>query len=234
MSLHCLIVDDERPARHEMRQLLSRFPEITVIGEAATVDSAVALTALHRPDLVFLDIQLAGETGFDYLARLTDPVPRIIFVTAHDQFAIRAFECNALDYLLKPVPPDRLAKTINRLEAPKPRRAEADDVVLLKAPSLARLVPWRSIRTIVSEGNYTRVHLEDGASVLIPRPLKNWLDLVPDGFFLQAHRTTLVRLDAIREIRTDGYRHQLGLSDGSWVAVSRTHWPAIRQALEAL
>ena len=181
MPLNCLIVDDEMLARQELRQLLSRFPKVTIVGEAANVEAALTLTALHRPDLVFLDIQLAGESGFDYVAQVAEPAPRIVFVTAHDRFAARAFECQALDYLLKPVHSNRLANTINRIDPPQLRRAEAEDMVLLKAPSVARLVPWRSIRTIVSEGNYTRVHLEDGTSALLLRPLKNWLDLIPEG-----------------------------------------------------
>ena len=115
MKYKTIIVDDERMARKEMRGLLAEFDEIAVVGEAENINEAVNLIQKEKPHVVFLDIQLSGENGFDLLER-TDQNFKLIFVTAFDAYAIRAFEINALDYLLKPVNPERLAKAIERLD----------------------------------------------------------------------------------------------------------------------
>jgi DNA-binding LytR/AlgR family response regulator len=131
------------------------------------------------------------------------------------------------------VGPERLAATLHRLSsAPLELRAESGDHVFLKAASLARLVPWRQVRHIVSEGNYTRVQLEDGVAPLVPRPLKDWLALMPESLFFQAHRTAIVRLDAICEVVVEGEKRRLQLADGTRLPVSRSHWPALKAALE--
>ena len=231
--MRCLIVDDEEPARRELLRLLSLHPEMEVVGQAADVDAAVQATNQLAPEVVFLDIQLAGETGFDYVARLVDPLPHLIFVTAHDRYAVRGFECNALDYLLKPVRPERLEETLRRLgrvDAPT-SRAAIDDVVFLKAASFARFVPWREIHHILSEGNYTRVFLNDGPALLIARPLKKWLELIPSEFFLQVHRTAIVRRDAMRDLHFAKGKREVILSDGSPVPVSRTHWSLLNRSM---
>src|SRR5688572_23628454 len=110
--MRCLIVDDEAPARLEMRRLLSAHPGVEVVGEAGDVRTALELHSRLRPELIFLDIQLRGETGFDFVAAMGEGEARIVFVTAYDQHALRGFECNALDYLLKPVHPERLKSTL--------------------------------------------------------------------------------------------------------------------------
>jgi two-component system LytT family response regulator len=238
--MRCLIVDDEAPARRELRRLLSAHPALELIGEASDVDAALRLTAQARPEVVFLDIKLAGETGFDFVARAAEPLPHIVFVTAHDRYAVRGFECNALDYLLKPVHPERLAETINRLRQPRPRPpprspAGKDDVVYLKGPSLARFAPWADVHHIVSEGNYTRVFLDDGTSPLVLRPLKNWLAVMPRDVFLQVHRTAIVRRTALRDVRISKSGRWIVLSDGTELSISRAYWESLkalmRQAL---
>ena len=235
--IRCLILDDEGPARREMRTLLAAHAEVEIVGEAAGVDEALALNAARGADLAFVDVKLAGETGFDFVARAGEKIPHIVFVTAYDQFAIRAFECNALDYLQKPVHPGRLAEALRRArlrEQARHRPAAANDLVYLKAASLARLVPWRDVRHIISEGNYTRVRLEDGIEPLVPRTLKDWLAFVPERIFVQIHRTAIVRLDAIREIVAEGERRHVRLADGTLLPVSRSHWPALKAALDRL
>ena len=230
--MRCLIVDDEEPARRELRLLLSQHSELDIVGEAADVEGALAATNRLSPEVIFLDIKLAGETGFDYVARLAEPLPHIVFVTAYDRYAVRGFECNALDYLLKPVRAERLEETLRRLgrvTAPT-RRAAIDDVIFLKAVSFARFTPWRDIHHILSEGNYTRVFLNDGASLLIVRPLKKWVELMPPDF-LQVHRTVIVRRDAMRELRLSGGKREMTLSDDSVVPVSRAHWVFLNQAM---
>jgi two-component system LytT family response regulator len=231
--MRCLIVDDEEPACRELRQLLSLHPEMEVVGQAVDVDAALEATDRLSPEVVFLDIKLAGETGFDYIARLAEPLPHIVFVTAYDRYAIRGFECNALDYLLKPVRPERLQETLSRLHRVQasPPRAAIDDVVFLKAASVARFMPWRDVHHILSEGNYTRVFLNDGAVLLIARPLKKWLELIPEEFFLRVHRTAIIRRDAMRELRVSGGKRELLLSDGAAIPISRSHWSILKPSL---
>ncbi len=230
-----LLIDDEEPARIELRRLLSVHVEVTVVGDAADVDAALALTLEHRPDLVFLDIKLAGENGFDYVGRLPEPGPRIVFVTAHDRYALRGFECNALDYLLKPVHPDRLAETLRRArlqEVGQRLSATEEDAIFVRAGSVARLVPWREILTITASGNYTQLRLGGGHPLVVLRPLKEWLTLAPSGFFVQVHRSTLVQQAAIREWRPCGEKKsELFLRDGSAVPVGRDYATAVRRAL---
>ena len=231
--MRCLIVDDEEPACRELRQLLSLHPEMEVVGQAADVDAALEATDRLSPEVVFLDIKLAGETGFDYVARLKEPLPHIIFVTAHDRYAVRGFECNALDYLLKPVRPERLRESLLRVgrASGAARKAGIDDVVFLKAASVARFLPWRDVHHIVSEGNYTRVFLNDGTALLITRPLKKWRELIPEEFFLRVHRTVIVRRDAMRELRVSAGKRELLLSGGAAIPVSRSHWALLKGSM---
>ncbi len=208
-----------------------------IVGEAADVDSALRLVRETQPEVVFLDVPLAGETGFDFVARLSDPAPAIVFVTAHDRYAVRGFDCNALDYLLKPVHPKRLAETIERLGCPVLRRsdrgpAQEGDLVYLKGPSLARFVPWREIEHIVSEGNYTRVRMDDGTSALVLRTLKDWLLVRPPALFLRIHRTALIRRTALREIRAFDSTRQVILTSGVELPVSRVYWPDLKKLLK--
>src|SRR5919205_1242840 len=113
--MRAIIIDDERLARTELRKLLQEFPEIEVIDEAANAEEGIAKIETHNPDLIFLDIQMPGKTGFDMLAEL-DSAPEVIFTTAYDEYALKAFEVNALDYLLKPIEPRRLADAIHKLQ----------------------------------------------------------------------------------------------------------------------
>ena len=238
--IRCLLIDDEAPARLELRQLLSVHPDVEIVGEAASVHEGLALTAALTPDLVFLDIQLRAETGFDFIAHLpasapgSANTPRIIFVTAHDQHAIRAFECNALDYLLKPVHPARLAHALRRVTPPPPPALALSetDRVFIKSGSTARFVPWSELLHIETEGNYTRAHLVNGTSLLVLRPLKEWLELAPPAAFLQVHRTSIVRRAAIRQIRTAADdRKLLVLANAAELPVGRSYWPIVKATL---
>jgi two-component system LytT family response regulator len=231
----CLIVDDERLAREELRFLLSKHDGIEVIGEAATVKHALQLTTQAKPDVVLLDIQLQGETGFDFVAQCPEPHPHIIFVTAHDAHALRAFDCNALDYLLKPVLPARLAEAIARVRRQlPPKPATVDDMVFLRIGTTARFVPWRSVLRIDTEGDYTRVFLDDGTEGLILRPLKEWLAIAPAALLVRVHRCHLVRAEAIREIRLVAKdRREIVIADGSLVPIGRDFWPDLKALVSA-
>ncbi len=233
-----LLVDDERLARVELRRLLAEHP-VEVVGEAENIADALALTAELRPDLVFLDVQMRGESGFDFLERVPPPAPRVVLVTAHDGFAVRGFECNVLDYLLKPVRPARLADSLRRWSAalpassPRSRGDAAAEFTLIRAAGAARLVPWREIGCIGAEGNYTRVSLLEGGACLVLRTLKDWIALAPPSAFVQVHRAHLVRLDWVREMRTTPHGDlELVLRDASVIPVGRTYRATLRALLE--
>lgn len=232
--MRCLIVDDEEPARAQMRRLLSGQDGVEIVGAVGTVREALAAAAKNRPDVVFLDVKLRGETGFDFVGLAPEPLPHLVFVTAYDRYAVRGFECNALDYLLKPVWPERLAETLRRIRkhVPLRRRPTADDAVFLKAGSTARFVPWRDVRMIFSAGNYSRVFLPGDASFLVLRPLKEWIDLAPAGLLARIHRTLLLQPAAIREVRLDAAgRREVVLDNGRRLPVGRSYWPELKAML---
>jgi len=201
-----VIVDDERLARREMRSLLAEFPHIEIAGEAEDVASAAELIVRFKADIVFLDIQLSGETGFDLLERIGGGV-RVIFVTAFDSFAIRAFEVNAVDYLLKPVNPDRLAAAIERLgrreEKPKSARPlEIDDRVLVETNGRGFFIQVREIAHIASAGDYSEMHTTDGRKLLVEKPLREWEERLPAKHFARIHRQSIVNLDLVESIES--------------------------------
>jgi two-component system LytT family response regulator len=152
--MKALIIDDERLARLELRRLLAEHPEIEIVGEAATGEEALALIPRLAPDLLFLDIQMPGMTGFDLLEHVED-LPQVIFTTAYDEYAIKAFEVNALDYLLKPIPPARLAGALAKVRprSGKPRLEQ----VFVREGERCWIVRMADIFLLESEGNYTRV-----------------------------------------------------------------------------
>lgn len=205
-----LLIDDEPLARQELRRLLLPHPQVTVAGEAGTVNDARALLASPGYDLVFLDVQLRGGSGFDLLDALR-PGAAIIFITAYDRYAVRAFEVNALDYLLKPVTASRLATALSRLATrsdppPSPlppaivMRLAADDRVYLKTDRVTRLVNLSSIAAIRSCENYSEVLLDDGAKLLVLRTLKTWEEMLPEESFVRVHRQALVNLAHIQAV----------------------------------
>jgi len=227
--MRCLIIDDEPLAQLEMRRLLSVHADVEGIDCAADIETALKICRAQPPEVIFLDIQLRGESGFDFLNQAPHPCPPIVFVTAFDRYAIRAFDYNALDYLLKPVHPERLQETLARLR--KVIAVPNRDGLLLPMNGIVRRVTWEEINSIESEGNYTRVNLADGSSAMILRRLKEWMEIVPEEI-VQAHRTALVRLGAVREIRpiADG-RRELVLDQGKILPVSRNCWPNLKQRL---
>lgn len=234
--IRVLLIDDEAPALRVMRELLQAHPDIDVVADAKDVASALAALTAHAPDLVFLDIRLRGETGFDFLAAAPDPLPRVIFVTAYDKFAVRAFECNAMDYLLKPVEPERLAQSLERVRqgiAPAASSMTGTDSVFIKNGQLARLVSWGEISSIRADGNYTCVTLSEGAKIYMQRTLKEWASQAPENFLLQIHRSTLVQKAAILGVETTGPKQRkLLLKNGEALEISRNFWPSVKSAIE--
>lgn len=203
-----IIVDDERLARRELRSLLARFKEISVIGEAEDLSETVDLIKSKKPDVVFLDIQLRNENGFDLLDKIEQNF-KLIFVTAFDEFAIRAFEINALDYLLKPVNPERLATAIERLLNDEKneketvlRKLEIDDRLFLEVNERSCFVQVSEISHVSASGDYTEVFTCDGKKFLTEKPLREWEERLPEKHFTRIHRSTIVNLNEVEKIET--------------------------------
>jgi len=198
--------------------LLKDVPELEVIGEADNLNDAVALIQQHKPGLVFLDIQLRGENGFDLLEQVCVDF-KIIFVTAYDDYAIRAFDVNACDYLLKPVDPQRLKVAINRIlektqeNTPGKKKYNIDDSIYLKQTNYtSRFVEINSIIAIISLGNHSRISTLDGRRYIILKTLKQWESELPDPF-IRIHRATIINKKEISRI--DNYtkgRHRVFLN----------------------
>ena len=204
---HAVIVDDERLARRELRTLLeeAHADQVHIVGEADSVSSAARLVQATDADVVFLDIQLAGETGMDLLPLLGADV-EVVFVTAYDQYMLRAFEVNALDYLLKPVAPERLAVTVDRLAAaqsPVPTRETVTyaDRLLLRLGEQRVFVRVRDIVGIEAEGDGSTLLL---APQLVRKPssksLREWEQRLPDKQFVRIHRSTIVNLEYVERL----------------------------------
>ena len=237
-----ILIDDEPIARDTLRALLAAHPVVSIVGEAGTLTAARALLETADYDFVFLDIQLRGGTGFDLVPHVR-PGARIIFVTAYDQHALRAFEVNALDYLLKPVAPARLASTLARLGNPASDPAEPtaglalDDRVLLKlGAGNERFVRVADIRCISSEENYTAILVGPSCERLfVRRTLKAWEDTLPSDHFLRVHRQTIVNLAQAHGLTrvTDDVSHLSLDGIAAPVVVSQRYVPALRARLSA-
>jgi two-component system LytT family response regulator len=237
-ALRVLIVDDTRLARQELRTLLAGLPDVECIGEADDVPAAQEAIAKLRPDLVLLDIQMPSGTGFDVLDGL-DSAPLVVFTTAYDHYAVRAFEANALDYLVKPVVPERLAAAIARARGRSASNhvAEArevlgpDDQVFLRDGERCWFVALHEISRVVVDGNYARVWFRDEKAMLA-RSLSALEARLDPAMFFRANRNTLVNLRMVKNIDLavgDGY--DLTLKDGSVVEVSRRQARELRERL---
>jgi two-component system, LytTR family, response regulator len=194
--MRALIVDDERLARVELARLLAAHPEVEIAGEARNGEEALDLIQKLTPDLVFLDIQMPGMTGFDLLERLDD-VPPVIFTTAYDIYAIKAFEVSALDYLLKPIAPARLAAALGKVR-PRPERGRLEQV-FVRDGDRCWIVRMAEIFLLESEGNYTRVYF--GAErPLIRRSLNALEEQLDPAVFFRAGRKEMVNLKWIDKV----------------------------------
>lgn len=229
-----------------------------MIGEAATFKTARALLARPDYDLAFLDVQLIGGNSFDLVSAVS-PAARIVFVTAYDSYALRAFEINALDYLLKPVVPARLAETLRRLaltpaptdsavadlaaspatpapEAPAGPALRVDDTVFLRAGQRARFAAVADISVISAHDNYSEVQLADGAKIFLRKSLKAWEDTLPATHFMRVHRTQIVNLARVTRYERDRDEHTLLTVEGAAdrIAASRDRWSDLRARLAAI
>lgn len=222
--MKAMIIDDEPPARRELRRLLAEFAWIEIVGEAGNVEQAAGLVETLLPDLLFLDIQMPGGSGFDLLDRL-EHVPEVIFTTAHDEHAVRAFEVDALDYLLKPIDPARLSEALTRVRTAHGQRAPRPDDVLeqifVRDGERCWFVPLREVSLLSSEGNYVRLSWGKTRPLLgrALTALERRLD--PNRFF-RANRQQIINLDFIDkvELGVNGRLHAQ-MRDGPEVEISR-------------
>ena len=213
--MKAIIIDDERLARTELRKLLQDYPEIEIVDEASNADEGLQKIENHNPDLVFLDIQMPGKTGFDMLSEL-DHAPQVIFTTAYDEYALKAFEVNALDYLLKPVEPRRLADAVEKLKRtampngsgekihnhhhsePTSILSESDQV-FVKDGERCWFVKLSEVRLFESVGNYAKVFFA-GNKPLILKSLNALEERLDDKVFFRANRKHIVNLRMIEKI----------------------------------
>jgi two-component system LytT family response regulator len=221
-----LIVDDEPLARRELRRLLAEFPWVEIVGEAGDVNEAQARIETLAPDLLFLDIQMPGGSGFDLLARL-DHVPRVIFTTAYDHHAVRAFEVSALDYLLKPIEPQRLAAALTKARSiPEDRAVEIrpHDVLerlFVRDGVRCWFVPLREVSMLVAEGNYVRLFWGKERP-LLGRPLHSLEQRLDPKRFFRANRRQIVNVEFIENVELGiGGQLHVQLRGGSEVDISR-------------
>jgi two-component system LytT family response regulator len=238
--LNALIIDDETPARTVLRTLLASHPQVTITGEAETMRTARELLVQADYTVVFLDIQLRGGSGFD-LVPFVRAGASIIFVTAHNEYALRAFDANALDYLLKPVKPERLAASLRRLTVKPnpdatdlpPNRLKLADTVYVRTDDGARFLPLPTIAAVMSCENYCELHLASGEKLLVRQTLKAWEDTLPAPPFVRAHRQAIINLNGLTRIEEDGgdapLLHLGGLR--APLRASRREWVALREFL---
>ena len=202
--MKALLIDDERLARNELRRLLAAHATIEVVGEAVDVEDAIPKVATLKPELLFLDVQMPGADGFSLLEQLDPPLPLVIFTTAYDEFAVKAFEFNALDYLLKPVDPHRLDAALEKLRhhgsgapfdpvAAGQHRLTLEDKVFVREGERCWFVPLKNIRLLESEGNYTRLHFDDQKPQLF-RSLTAMEERLDPKHFFRANRKQVINL----------------------------------------
>jgi two-component system LytT family response regulator len=223
--MKALIVDDEPLARRELRRLLAAHRSIQIVGEAGDIDEARERIVALLPTVVFLDIQMPGGTGFDLLAQL-ERVPRIVFTTAYDRYAVQAFNVNALDYLLKPIEPERLATAVDKLQATTPARREANEdpwleQLFVRDGPRCWFVPLREVSVISADGNYVRLQWGKERP-LLGRSLTALEGKLDPRRFFRANRQQIINLELVRSVDLGvGGRLHVQFSDGREIQISR-------------
>lgn len=230
--IRAMIIDDERLARQEIRNLLQNFSDIEIVAESGIVEEALDLIEKENPDLLVLDIQMPGKTGFELLEELDGRAPEVIFITAYDEYALKAFEVNALDYLMKPVEEDRLRESITKIKKRIAERREnagpendgkldINDQVFLKDGDKCWFVELERVRLFESEGNYVRVYFMDQRPLIL-KSLNALMERLSDKYFFRASRKHIINLRWVEKVETWFNGGLLVvLRDGTRVEVSR-------------
>lgn len=242
-EITAVIVDDERMARKMLRTLLAEHPYVQIVGEASNITQAIEVIRETNPEVVFLDIQMPGASGFELLNQIEVSF-KVIFVTAFDNFALRAFEVNALHYLLKPVDPDALAQAIHRLtpqtvaESVAPEsvetRLQADDPILLTSGERQHLVKISAIKVIHAEREYSNVITRDGQRFLMRKSMSDWEAKLSDVGFVRIHRSVIINPDFIDRIEKDeaGNYQAFLVNESEALPISRRSLAQLRSKLK--
>lgn len=208
-----VVIDDERLAREELKSILSEYPEISIVGEAQNGEEGIELIKKTDPDLIFLDVNMPELSGFDMLKKLEN-IPHVIFITAYDEYALKAFEVNALDYILKPIDPERLADAIEKLKereesefesveeiraSRKDRMLTATDKVFIKDGEKCFFVELSKVRMLESDGNYVKVYFGKNRPLIL-RSLNSFESRLDPEHFFRANRKFIINLDWIDSI----------------------------------
>lgn len=226
-SLRVLVVDDEPPARRRLCRLLASLPGVAVVGQSGDGSAAVAMSIELRPDVVLLDIHMPAGSGLDAVKRMPEPRPHIIFVTAFDAFAVRAFELHAMDYLLKPVTASRLAEAMSRVRKGLPASTGPLNRIPVKRAGRVDLVDAATIRWIEAADNYVVIHTTSGRHVVRDTLTRLESTLEADRFE-RVHRSAIVAIEQVTHLvpasRGDWIAH---LKSGDRIPVSRTYRRAL-------
>ncbi|MGA8988396.1 LytR/AlgR family response regulator transcription factor [Aeromicrobium sp.] len=235
--LNALVVDDEQPVLDELVWLLGRDDRIASVRAAGSGAEALRMLEARDIDLVFLDVAMPGLNGLDIarlLGRFAAP-PRIVFVTAHDQHAVEAFEMNAVDYLLKPIREERLRESVRRACADTdPPVPETQDSIAVELGGVTRFVSRRTVSYVEASGDYVRLHTTDGPSHLVRVPIGTLADDWAEAGFVRIHRSHVVNLAHVREVRVNGGRCSVLLPVGDdliELVVARRHTRTLRELL---
>lgn len=236
MKIKSIIVEDSRLARNELKLLTKSYDILEVVAEAENVDQALSLIEIHKPDLLFLDINMPGKSGFDLLEMLDD-VPRVVFTTAYDQYAIKSFEYNAFDYLLKPIAQERFDKTMDKIigvferEWSSKTEKSLTSQIFVKEGDRCWMVKLEDLEMFEVEGNYTRVFFHEN-KVLIYKSLQKIIDTLPSEDFFRANRQQVINVRKIKEI-SPWFSGNLKviMHNGNVVEISRRQANAFKEML---
>jgi two-component system LytT family response regulator len=239
MTLSAIVIDDERLARLTLKKDLEKFPEIIIAGEASNITTAKSLIEQINPDLLFLDIQLSDGSGFDLLNQI-DYTGRIIFVTAYDEYAIRAFEINAVDYLLKPISSKRLKQAIDKLYNADDQnihkttaKLNYNDHLMVMHNKSVHFIKINTITYIKASREYSYINTSDGKEYLTSISIGEWESRMPDQNFCRIHRSTIINFDYIininhhftgsSEVIIQGIREPLNISRNYFKKLKRRY-----------
>lgn len=240
--MKALVIDDERLARKELINLLNEHQQIEIIGECSNAEEAKEAIESKQPDLIFLDIQMPGKNGFELLEDISF-VPEVIFTTAYDEYALKAFEVNAFDYLLKPIEGDRLKENLQKLfseyerkdkqggQAESEKKLGVEDQVFVKDGDRCWFVKLKKVSAFESEGNYVRVYF-DKNKPLILKSLNSLEQRLDDKKFFRANRKFIINLDWVKDIENwfnGGLR--VTLEDGKQIEISRRQAAKLRDMM---
>ncbi|MBK9255462.1 MAG: response regulator transcription factor [Saprospiraceae bacterium] len=241
-----VIIDDENKSRNIIKSLIQEYGEdkVHIIGEADSVQNGKKLLEDTTPDLVFLDINLGDGSGFDLLDPQSSDRFKIIFITAYDQFAIRAFECSAVDYLLKPLNPERFSQTLDKIfksEISKEYATQIEELVHINQTGMIRkltlkteqgmeIVPVQSIIRLEADGSYTTIYLETGEKIVSSKSMGDLEEILPQNQFFRCHKSHIIQIDKMRKfLKEEG--GLIVMSNGDKVSLSRRNKDAFMEII---